>query len=121
MRSLEPLQCQLDVCAKFVVKPITFMSHDKLGIAISTMAKSPINGLRVVGTSGSSGWYLFGGQEASWDHDFYSPLCITHLREYCEIAIPYLCLPPGWRFQIDANGYEDVWYDKTLVEPKIDS
>ncbi|WP_459166268.1 hypothetical protein [Sinorhizobium meliloti] len=25
-------------------------------------------------------------------------------------------MPPGWRFLI-ANGYEDVWYDETLLSP----
>ncbi len=92
-----------------------------MGLAIATMTNSPINGMRILAMSGSSGWYVFGGQEASADPHFYSALCTTHLRKYCEIAIPYLCLPPGWRFQIDAHGYEDVWYDETLVKRKTDS
>lgn len=27
----------------------------------------------------------------------------------------YLALPPGWRFVIGADGYEDVWYDASLL------
>ena len=49
--------------------------------------------------------------------DFYSPLCLSHLEEYCPIVIPYLCLPAGWAFQIDSAGYEDVWFDESLLKP----
>lgn len=120
MATIKPLQSQLDVCERLGVKPCTLLSQDKIGLAISTMNTSPINGIRVPAMSGTSGWYIFGGEEASADPSFYSPICITHLRKYCEIAIPYLCLPPGWRFQIDSQGYEDVWYDETLGGGKAD-
>lgn len=115
MQTLSPLQSQIAICEKFGVSPQTFMRHERIGLAIATMSFFPINGLRIPALSGSTGWYIFGGVEQSDDPDFYSPLCITHLKTYCEIAIPYLCLPSGWRFQIDADGYEDVWYDESLV------
>lgn len=115
MQTLLPLQSQLAICSKFGVAPQTFMRHEKMGLAIATMNQSPINGLRLPALSGSTGWYLYGGIEQLDDPHFYSPLCITHLQEHCDIAIPYLCLPSGWRFQIDADGYEDVWFDENLV------
>lgn len=115
MHTLEPLPCQIDVCLRFGVAPQTFMGHERMGIALATMNFMPINGVRIPALSGSTGWYLYGGAEPSMEPDFYNPLCITHLHKYCEIALPYLCLPAGWRFQIDDNGYEDVWYDETLI------
>ncbi|WP_441007151.1 immunity protein Imm33 domain-containing protein, partial [Neisseria meningitidis] len=29
--------------------------------------------------------------------------------------IPFLTLPPGYRFLIGENGYEDVWFDELLL------
>lgn len=30
-------------------------------------------------------------------------------------VLPYLELPPGYRFIIDGKGYEDVWFDESLL------
>lgn len=105
MQVIEPLRSQVAVCEKFDVEPQLLLRHDRLGIALATMNLVPVNGMRIRATSGSSGWFIYGG-EPSDDPDFYQPLCVTHLWRYCEIAVPYLCLPAGWRFQIDAHGYE---------------
>jgi hypothetical protein len=35
-------------------------------------------------------------------------------------VFPYLALPPGWRFLL-APGYEDVWYDPTLLDLDVSS
>jgi len=118
MQTLEPLQCQIAVCARFGVTPQPLMRHEKMGIALATMTSMPINGMRIPALSGSTGWYVYGGTEQSAESDFYEPLCVTHLHKYCEIALPYLCLPSGWRFQIDGDGYEDVWYDENLVRAR---
>jgi hypothetical protein len=107
---LEPAKLRRDQ-----VRPQLLLRHDRLRIAIDTMELVPINGLRIPALSGSSGWFIYGGCEPSEDPSYYQPLRVTHIRKYCEIAIPYLCLPAGWRFQVDADGYEDVWYDKKLV------
>ena len=109
------LPSQADICKRYGVEPQPPIGQDRLGIALATLQNQPINGLRVPALSGSSGWFIFGGSEAGSEADFYSPLCTTHICEYCDIVAPYLCLPAGWRFQIDSNGYEDVWYDPTLM------
>ena len=111
------LPSQADVCERHGVTPQLPSIDDRIGIALGTLHRIPINGMRIPALAGSSGWFIFGGLEASQDDDFYSPLCVSHLGKYCEIALPYLCLPAGWRFQIDPDGYEDVWYDETLVTP----
>ena len=50
----------------------------------------------------------------SEDPHFFVPLHTRHVQEWCPSALPYLALPPGWRFQI-APGYEDVWFDEEVL------
>ena len=38
----------------------------------------------------------------------WNALHAVHLADHCPSVLPYLGLPPGWRFLI-APGYEDVW------------
>jgi len=49
------------------------------------------------------------------DPDFFRPLHVEHVAEWCPEVQPYLALPPGWRFLI-APGHEDVWFDPALLE-----
>jgi hypothetical protein len=115
MEQLQPWPLQLAVCEKYHVRPQAVLRHDRLSIALDTLDLAPINGLRLPSLSGSSGWFIYGGENPSDDPHFYQPLCVTHLGQHCEIAVPYLFLPAGWRFQIDSHGYEDVWYDDSLM------
>ena len=76
---------------------------------------APINGLRHPPEGDTTGWYIWAGENLSADADFFVPLCVVHLDEWCPEAIPYLGLPPGWRFLI-ADGHEDVWFDPSLLD-----
>jgi len=49
------------------------------------------------------------------DPDFFVPLHVEHLDEWCPGAVKYLGLAPGWRF-LFAEGYEDVWEDTELLD-----
>jgi hypothetical protein len=40
---------------------------------------------------------------------------VEHLSIACREVLPFLALPPGWRFLL-APGYEDVWQDESLLE-----
>jgi hypothetical protein len=73
----------------------------------------PINGLRHPAEGDTTGWYIWAG-EFSTDRDFFIPLHVKHLSDWCPGVIKYLGLAPGWRFLIAAN-YEDVWEDTTLL------
>jgi len=114
--TVQPLPEQLAICSKFQVAPEPLLLDDRLGIALKTLNLRPINGLRIPDLSGSCGWYIYEGSEPTDAPDFYQSLCVTHLNRCCEIAIPYLCLPRRWRFQIDTDGYEDVWRDEDLLK-----
>jgi len=97
------------------VEPVKPEAGSKLGIAIETIGKTPINGLRHKEENGTNGWYIWCGEEISDDADFFSPLHIELVSEYLPEIEEYLDLPPGYRFLIDGNNYEDVWYDDTLL------
>lgn len=106
---------QEDVCRRFSISSVPCPPHSKVGIALNVRSKLlPINGLRLKAEGDTTGWYIWAGSEISQDPDFFLPLHVEHLIEWCPLVIPYLLLPIGWRFQI-APDYEDVWFDEELA------
>ncbi|MDC7998955.1 hypothetical protein [Gilvibacter sediminis] len=87
----------------------------KLGIALETLGKEPINGLRHMPENQTNGWYIWCGTEFSEAEDFFKPLHVEHLKEVLPSVLKFLDLAPGHRFLIDNNGYEDVWFDENLI------
>jgi hypothetical protein len=73
----------------------------------------PLHGLRHPATVTTSGWYLWAG-EWSPAADFFKAVHTVHLDTWAADAVPYLGLPPGWRFLL-APGYEDVWFDESIL------
>ncbi|MHB9129460.1 MAG: immunity protein Imm33 domain-containing protein [Armatimonadota bacterium] len=97
--------------APFVESPLTL----KVGIALNIRdGILPINGLRHPPEGDTTGWYIWAGEEMSEDPDFFVPLHIEHLCEWCPRVLPYLGLAPGWHFLV-AGDYEDVWEDESLL------
>jgi|SRR6188768_3406606 len=86
---------------------------EKIGVALASLKRLPLNGLRHVPASGTCGWYIWGGGEPSQQPDFFEPVHVAHLAELCPDVLPYLPLAPGYRFLL-ANGHEDVWSDPTI-------
>ncbi|WP_081250643.1 immunity protein Imm33 domain-containing protein [Rhizobium leguminosarum] len=102
------------VCRRYDAGYMPPDRDSKIGISDSALGGAqPINGLRHPPGAGTSGWFIWGGSEFSTASDFFKPLHIHHLQERCNAVLPYLALPPGWRFLI-APDYEDVWYDSSL-------
>lgn len=107
---------QLAVCARFGVVPVDCPPELKVGIARNVLEQMlPINGLRHPPEGDTTGWYIWAGGEPSAREDFFEPLHVAHLSEWCPAVLPYLQLPPGYRFQI-APGHEDVWEDASLLD-----
>lgn len=75
----------------------------------------PINGLRHPPEGDTTGWYIYAGESLSDEPDFFKPLHVKHLDEWCPQVKKYLGLAPGWRFLI-AGDYEDIWYDESLLQ-----
>ena len=106
---------QKELCRRygtaFVESPRTL----KLGIARNVRSGlKPIHGLRHPPEGDTTRWYLWAGEELSSAPAFFVPLHAEHLVEWCPEVIPFLGLPPGWRFLL-ADGYEDVWEDASLL------
>ena len=104
----------LSPCEFAGVVPDTPEAESKLGIAIETIGQEPINGLRHKAENGTNGWYIWCGTKFSEKEDFFSPLHVEHIDKYLPKIKEYLDLPPGYRFLIDENNYEDIWFEKEL-------
>lgn len=111
----QPTDAQRRICQAQNVEPEAPLASDKAGIALETVDQEPLNGLRHRPETGTSGWYIWGGTELSEAPDFFKPLHHHHIDEYCPPALPFLALPPGWRFLL-APGQLDVWFDPALLE-----
>jgi hypothetical protein len=112
---------QRAVCERYGCIPYPADPELKLGIARNVKeGKLPINGMRIPPEGDTTGWYVWGGEECSDDPDFFVPLHVTHLPDWCPAVLPYLQLSPGWRFLI-APGHEDVWFDESLLKRDGDS
>jgi hypothetical protein len=110
------MPAQQEICSRFGAKPVAPDPLSKLGIAPNVRdGILPINGLRHPAEADTCGWYVWtGGDIPQSDSEFFVPLHVAHLVEWCPDVIPYLALPPGWRFQI-APGHVDVWFDESLL------
>jgi hypothetical protein len=107
---------QREVCEKYAAPYVSVDMNLSLGLARNAReAKLPLNGLRHPPTEGTLGWYIWAGQELSDDPGFFEPVHAHHLYELCPDVLPYLALPPGWRFLLGESGYADVWYDGALL------
>ena len=117
----EQLRKQVEVCQKHGAEPQPVLADQKVGIARNVRdGVMPIHGVRSLPERGTSGWYIWAG-EYSDGPDFFVPLHVAHLTEWCPLALPYLALPPGWRFLTDGS-YEDVWEDQDVdLSPLPDS
>jgi hypothetical protein len=100
---------------RLLIERITPLPGTTLGIATETLDERPINGLRHESDSTTNGWYLWCGEWSDAD-DFFKPLHIDHISDYLPQVAPYLDLPPGYRFLIDDQGSEDIWFDETLLK-----
>ena len=107
---------QLQMCNRFGAEFVAAPTDTKVGVALATLGKAPLNGLRHPPEESTCGWYIWAGEEFSQSETFFQPVHVSHLSEYCPEAIQYLGLAPGWRFLI-APGHEDVWFDASLLVP----
>jgi len=113
------MSTQLEICAKYGANYVPSPSHSKVGIARNVKdGLLPINGLRLRPEEGTTGWFIWAGEEMSQDPDFFVPLHVAHLDEWSPTVMKFIGLTPGWRFLV-ADYYEDVWEDKSLLEKSV--
>lgn len=102
------------VCEWAGVTPVPPKPNSKVGIALGSLGNGIIHGVRHPEAGDTNGWYIWCA-ELSQAEDFFSPLHVEHLADYLPAALEYLDLPPGYRFLIDGNDFEDVWFDQALL------
>ena len=108
-------QSQSEICKEYGAEWLPLNFELKLGISENFFSGSlPLNGLRHPPQGDTCGWYLWAGKEMSAADDYFQPMHIFHLVERCPNVVPYLGLPPGWRFLL-VEDYEDLWFDATLL------
>jgi hypothetical protein len=108
-------QQQLDLCKKYNADFWPVALELKLGVSENFFSGDlPLNGLRHPPEKDTNGWYLWAGEMFSSDANFFQPLHVMHLLDRCPQVLRYFGLPPGWRF-LQADQYEDVWYDEKLL------
>ena len=107
------------VCVRMGVEPQGPDVADKLGLSRSARSERPVHGMRIASAPGVSGWYIWSG-EMSEAEDFFEPTHVAHLPDVCPLAVPFLWLPPGWRFLTDGD-YVDVWHDPDLLKQPDES
>jgi hypothetical protein len=104
---------QKKICEKYESRWNPINKKLKVGIG-SDLHSDPIHGLRHPEEKGVTGWYIWSG-ELSQSEDFFQPMCAEHLLQIRPQLIKYLGLDIGYRFLIDKNGYEDVWFDEKIT------
>ncbi len=106
---------QQSVCSEYGSDFVPPNADSKVGIALSTLSKLPLNALRHPPQGSTCGWFIYGGEVLSQDPDFFQPIHAHHLTEYCPSILPYLGLAPGWRVLL-APGQIEVWHDPELLK-----
>ncbi len=105
---------QREFCSKHSASCAPAPPESKLGFALATKGRVPINGLRHPETLDTCGWYIWCGEDFSYAPDFFSTIHTKHVYEDYPELRRLLGLPPGYRFLL-AGDYLDVWYDASLL------
>jgi hypothetical protein len=106
---------QRRVCRQYATEFVESSPDSKIGIAQNALVGGwPLNGLRHPPDGDTCGRYIWAGETLSADPDFFEPHHVSHVSSLLPAVLPYLGLPPGWRFLL-AENHEDVWYDPKLL------
>jgi hypothetical protein len=107
---------QRRTCRRFNTDFVEVAPDSKIGIARNARPGAwPLNGLRHPPEGDTCGWYVWAGETLSSDPEFFEAVPISQVPDLLALILPYLGLPPGWRFLL-AEDHEDAWYDPTLLQ-----
>lgn len=103
---------QKEICIRYGSKFEPLNASEMVAVAIDSLGKIPINGIRHILKEGENiSWFFYCGEFCD-DDDFFKPMHIEHLSDYLPQVMPYVALEQGFRFVIDNEGYEDVWKEE---------
>lgn len=104
------------VCQRFKAPYVPCAPELTVGIARNVKnGVRPLNGLRLPQDEANSCWYIWAGDQLSLAPDFFVTLPVSELAQWAPLVIPYLGLPPGWRFVVTEH-HEDAWEDTELID-----
>jgi hypothetical protein len=103
-----PTPAQRAMCEQHQSPVLPYANHDMVAMATQTLGEQPIHGMRTRNAQDRVTWFFHCG-EFSGDKDSYKPVHIRHALLLLPEIERYLCLAPGFRFTLDAEGHEDVW------------
>lgn len=106
---------QRSYCEELNEQYVATPANLKVGFALETRGRVPMNGLRHPPEGDTTGWYLWCGEQFPSADDSFSPVHTNHLIELQPEVLKFLGLPPGYRFLL-AGDYTDVWYDSALLD-----
>ncbi|MBC8069543.1 MAG: hypothetical protein IAG13_14495 [Deltaproteobacteria bacterium] len=107
---------QRELCERYGTGFVAAPAGLKVGVSRNLReGLAPVNGMRHPVSGDTTGWYIWAGEELSPEPDFFVPLHVEHLVDWCPEALRFLGLPPGWRFLL-AGEYVDVWEDPSLLD-----
>lgn len=98
---------QQSYCKELNERCVPLSPDSRVGIALETQGKVPINGLRHPPEGNMNGWYLWPGEQFPSAADAFSPVQPHHLIDLRPEVIKFLGLPPGYRFLL-ADDVVDV-------------
>ena len=104
----ELIEEQKLVCEEFGSAYRPVKETDVVAVALHTLNKEPIVGLRKLPDENSVSWFIYGGELGDGE-EFFEIITVKVLEKEFPDALPYLALDTGYRFMIDADDYEDVW------------
>lgn len=97
------------LCEEFDSAYIQVKSEDLVAVAVQSLNKEPIVGIRKTPESAqAAAWYIYAG-ELEDGEDAFEVMTVKALEEILPEVLPYLALQAGFRFMIDHDDYEDVW------------
>lgn len=101
---------QQHICARYHSDFEAPQPDEIVAVALATLGRMPIVGERIVLEDGKNvSWFIHCGAHSDAD-DFYQAVHWHHLAEMLPEVLPYLGLAQGFRFMIDREGHEEVWY-----------
>ena len=103
------------ICVEYSAEFVPCPPESKLGFAVATEGKLPVNGLRHQAEGETNGWYIWCGNDFSDKPEFFAPLHASHLYEDHHEMVKLLGLAPGYRFLL-APDHLDVWFDASLLD-----
>ena len=108
------LEAQKEICKRF--SAIHFPCGEDLSVYFASETKGllPLNGERVKGLDGESGWYIWCGAERHDRDDFFEQISVFDLSQRAPLASAFLGLPTGFKFLI-AGGHKRAWLEPSLL------